>query len=234
MLAKMWAAWLSADAVYRRSPVANRRWERRESEFDRRLRQCATGSDGFYVVQIGACDGLLADPIHAWIKQYNWRGLLVEPQRAEFERLKSTYHDYRGRLVFENAAISSTNGTCTLYRVKDSLIAADWERGIASVLPPLDLERFTAEVVPCMTFDALLARHNVSRIDLLQIDVEGYDFEILKLLDFNKVHPRMIRYEHRHLRPNDKRSCQMYLKHRGYEILEMKFDTGAVSRQGVT
>ena len=176
----------------------------------------------------------MADPIHGWIQEFNWRGILVEPQRAEFERLKATYPNEGGRLVFENVAISTTNGTCTLYRVKDDMLTADWERGIASLLPPPDKDRFASEIVPCMTFDELLKRHCVSRIDLLQIDVEGYDFEILKLLDFNKVAPAMIRYEHRHLRPSDRRACQEYLLRKGYRILEMKFDTGAVSQRGLT
>ena len=231
VLSNMWAAWRALESVHRRNPLIRRKWARRASEFDRSLAELATTTDDFFVVQIGACDGLMADPIHAWIVRYNWRGVLVEPQRAEFERLKATYRDRHDRLAFENAAIAGVDGTCTLYRVKDGGLAADWERGIATLLPGADPKRFTAEIVPCMTFETLLSRHRVSRIDLLQIDVEGYDFEILKRLDFEKVHPAMIRYEHRHLRPGDQRACQAYLAQRGYRILEMQFDTGAVSRE---
>src|SRR2546426_11057106 len=199
VLARMWAAWLATEAVYRRNPLINRRWARCESEFDRLLHQLSTATNEFFVIQIGACDGLIADPIHAWIKRYNWRGILVEPQKIEFENLKATYRDEHDRLVFENVAIADANGMCTLYRVKDNALAAAWERGIASLLPPSDSDRFIAEAVPCITFKTLLNRHHVSRIDLLQIDAEGYDFAILKQVDFRRIQPTVIRYEHRHL-----------------------------------
>src|SRR4029453_1473130 len=106
--------------------------------------------------------------------------------------------------------------------------SADWERGFASVLPRFASDRFIAETVPCITFDTLLRRHRVTRVDLLQIDAEGYDFEILKLVDLQNLRPAMIRYEHRHLMPRDKHACRIYLEQHGYRILEMRFDSGCV------
>ena len=57
------------------------------------------------------------------------------------------------------------------------------------VVPPFDSDRFIAETVKSITFDTLLRRHGVSRLDLLQIDAEGYDFEILKRIDFRAFDP---------------------------------------------
>jgi FkbM family methyltransferase len=170
------------------------------------------------------------DPIHEWIRQSRWRGILVEPQLIEFEKLKTNYRQEQNRLVFENVAIATTDGTCTLYRIENGG-TEDWERGVASLLTePLRFAtgRFIAETVPCITFDTLLRRHHVSRIDLLQIDTEGYDFEILKQIDFSRLRPVMIRYEHRHLKARDRLACRTYLKGFGYRILEMRFDTAAV------
>ena len=48
--------------------------------------------------------------------------------------------------------------------------------------------------------DTLLDRHHVKKIDLLQIDVEGYDYELLKSFNFERIKPQLIRYEHRHLK----------------------------------
>jgi hypothetical protein len=45
----------------------------------------------------------------------------------------------------------------------------------------------------------LLNKHNVKKIDLLQIDVEGYDGELLVGIDFSKIKPRYIRYEDKHI-----------------------------------
>lgn len=227
ILARCRGGWLAAQAYYQRNPLSQRTWARRESEFDRLITRLSAATPDFLVIQIGACDGLMADPIHAWIEKSHWRGVLVEPQRAEFERLKNTYRNELDRIVLENVAIADSEGTRTLYRVKDSELTANWERGTASLLHRPDPERFTAEVVPCITLETLLTRHQVSRIDLLQVDVEGYDFEIIKLINFEKIRPRLIRYEHRHLRPRDKHACRALLARHGYRIFEMQFDTAA-------
>jgi len=227
ILARLWAGWLAWEALLRRNPLARRAWARRELEFDSLIAQLSAMTPDFFVIQIGACDGLMADPIHAWIQKNHWRGVLVEPQKLEFERLKNTYQNESDRLVLENVAIADTEGTRTLYRVKDDELTADWKRGTASLLHRRDAEGFTAELVPCITLDTLFRRHQVSRVDLLQVDVEGYDFEIIKLIDFKRICPKLIRYEHRHLRPGEKHACKALLKSNGYRIIEMEFDTGA-------
>jgi FkbM family methyltransferase len=227
ILARLRAGWLACEALYRRNPVIRRAWARRESEFDGLITRASAAEPDFFVIQIGACDGLLLDPIHDWIKKNHWRGVLVEPQRREFEKLQRTYQNELDRIVLENVAIADSDGARTLYRVKDSEVTADWQRSIASLLHRPDPERFTPEVVPCITLETLLNRHQVSRIDLLQVDVEGYDFEIIKLIDFKKIRPTLIRYEHRHLRPGDKHACKALLASNGYRIMEMEFDTGA-------
>ncbi|MEP7308713.1 MAG: FkbM family methyltransferase [Acidobacteriota bacterium] len=226
-LARLWAGWLACEAFYQRNPLIQRAWARRESEFDGLITRLSAATPDFLVIQIGACDGLMADPIHAWIQKNHWRGVLVEPQKIEFERLKTTYRNELDRVALENVAIADSEGTRTLYRLKDDELTSDWKRGTASLLHRPDSEHFVAELVPCITLDTLLKRHQVSRIDLLQVDVEGYDFEIIKLIDFKKIRPKLIRYEHRHLRPSDKHACKTLLVRHGYRILEMQFDTGA-------
>lgn len=231
VLARTFWACRAGLVLCRNNPWMQRQWTRRESEFNRLLGALSATTDDFFVIQIGACDGLMADPIHDWIKRSNWRGILVEPQELEFQKLKDTYRQEQDRLIFENVAIADSDGTCTLYRLKDSARSSDWERGTASLLPPFDSDRFIAETVKSITFETLLRRHRVSRLELLQIDAEGYDFEILKRIDFRSLRPAMIRYEHRHLRPRDKHACKIHLERWGYRILEMRFDTGAVQRR---
>ena len=227
ILTRLWNGWLACEALYHRNPLTQRAWARRESEFESLITRRSAITPDFLVVQIGACDGLMADPIHDWIQKNHWRGVLVEPQKLEFERLKSTYQNVLDRVALENVAIADSEGTRTLFRVKDSELTAAWQRGTASLLHRPDSEEFTAELVPCITLETLLKRHQVSRIDLLQVDVEGYDFEIIKLINFEKIHPKLIRYEHRHLRPSDKHACKALLARHGYRIMEMQFDTGA-------
>jgi len=217
-------------ASLRHNPISRRRWESQYKRFEDIVERHSIKIHDFFVLQIGACDGIIADPIHKWIKKYRWQGILVEPQIREFERLKITYRD-SNNLSFENVAIAETSGLRPLYKVKDENIAADWQRGVASLFAKPSLEKqdmVATEMVQCVTFDTLLNRHQVKRIDLLQIDVEGYDYELLKLFDFTRIRPQLIRYEHSHLKLSDRSSCKTYLKHIGYRILEMEYDTGAV------
>jgi FkbM family methyltransferase len=215
---------------FRDNPINRRRWKSNYRKFESIIEQHSQTTHDFFVLQIGACDGVQCDPIHEWIKKYRWRGILVEPQTNEFERLKSNYKD-NDNLRFENVAIAEENGLRCLYKVKEDSIVEDWQRGIASFIPKPHLERqdkITTEMVQCVRFDILLDKHDVNHIDLLQIDVEGYDYEILKMFDFNRIKPQLIRYEHAHLKLSDKASCKKYLTHNGYRILEMEDDTGAI------
>ena len=54
----------------------------------------------------------------------------------------------------------------------------------------------TTEKVVCKTLDELLATHNMSNVELLITDREGYDYEILSNVDFAKYRPAYIHFEH--------------------------------------
>ena len=63
---------------------------------------------------------------------------------------------------------------------------------------------------------------------LLQIDVEGFDFEVLKMIDFKQFSPAVIKYEHEGLSQSDQASARKLLENQGYEIQEIKTDTVGV------
>jgi tetratricopeptide (TPR) repeat protein len=49
--------------------------------------------------------------------------------------------------------------------------------------------------VNCITLEHLFKRYTVSKIDILQIDTEGYDYIIFKQFDFQKFQPYFIKIE---------------------------------------
>ena len=55
---------------------------------------------------------------------------------------------------------------------------------------------FIKEKVPCISLSDLFKKHQVAKIDLLQIDTEGYDLEIILNLDFQVIKPQIIHFEH--------------------------------------
>ena len=194
-------------------------------------------SPDFFFVQIGANDGILCDAIFPFITRFNLAGLVVEPLPDVFEVLKQTYRQYP-RVKPVNVALHRTAAHTTLYRADpaaDKLF--DHARGIVS-FDRNHLRRFgipdeciRAVEVPCMTLQQLLDTHSVRHIDLLQIDTEGYDIEIVKMIDFDRIKPTLLRFEHG--LPDDivswetLQSTLRYLHDRGYLFLLEPYDVTA-------
>ena len=48
--------------------------------------------------------------------------------------------------------------------------------------------RFTEETVQAMYLMDAIRNNQIKKIDILQIDTEGFDFEILKMFDLKNIH----------------------------------------------
>ena len=158
--------------------------------------------DRFYFVQIGANDGYSFDPINHLIKEYKLKGLCIEPIKDYFTELKTTYKNYSNVSLF-NAAITENNGNIEMYKVKSSSHNLPaWTKGIASIdkdhhkKTNIENEHIEIEVVESITFKSLINRFKITHIDLLVIDTEGYDFNIIQMIDFHKLKPKIIFFEH--------------------------------------
>jgi FkbM family methyltransferase len=161
--------------------------------------------DQFFVIQIGANDGVSFDTLYAFVTENSdkIRGIMVEPLRDIFEELAHNYRDFPN-LVPVNAAIHNTEKEMTLYRVDPEKrhMLPEWAKGIASFdrdfhkLSNTPAEYMIEEKVQCMNFTELLERHDFQRVDLLQIDTEGYDCEIIRGIDFGHIKPEIIYFEH--------------------------------------
>lgn len=185
----------------------------------------------FFFIQIGAHDGIKWDPIHEFVEKYRWKGILVEPLEKEFSRLRQTYMSHEG-LVFENVAISNKNERRKIYKLKEDKIEHDWQRGIATLVPDkhkdmsaMRQDDLVVEVVECITFNTLISKHGVKHIDLLQIDTEGYDYDIIRSVDFDRIVPQMIWYEHNHLEQQEKEQCVELLRNKGYVTISDGLNT---------
>ena len=62
---------------------------------------------GFVFLNIGASDGIVADPIYPFMVSHQPRGIAVEPVPYVMERLKANYRDFPG-IIFEQVAVSDT------------------------------------------------------------------------------------------------------------------------------
>jgi len=63
-----------------------------------------------------------------------------------------------------------------------------------------------------------MERYAVTKIDLIMMDTEGYDYEIIKQIDFSRIRPKVIIYEHKHLSRSDRLTCEKLLKDLDYRL----------------
>jgi len=209
--------------------------EEAQLEFSHLLARRYLESDDFFFIQIGAHDGVKFDGLYDFVTTHECRGIVVEPVGDYFRELVTNYAGHP-RIVPVNKGIHATESRITIHRIspEHESTLPDWARGSASIFPT-NLERYEfpkecviQETVDCITLTQLFEMHAVKHVDLLQIDVEGYDFELLKLIEFRVIKPKLIKFEHRSLTAKDQTSARELLLVNGYSLWNDLEDTVAV------
>lgn len=202
-----------------------------ESPIDTLLFAFSRSRSELFFIEIGANDAVVGDPLCPFFKNPHWRGIMVEPVPYVFERLQQNYGSC-DRFILENSAISESNGTRDFFYLdrdqKDAQMP-EWYDKIGSfyreavvkhshTIPDIE-QRVRSMQVNCITFADLLKKHGVEKIDLILIDVEGYDYEMLKLIDVGRYTPGMVIYEETLLSRDDRAAGKQLLKDAGYEVI---------------
>ena len=191
--------------------VKNQRLISQNSSFNMRyiLKLIFNQNDINNLIQIGANDGVRFDEISEYIKDENLKSILIEPIPRYFEQLKKNYKNYKN-IYFEQTVISKNNEVKTLFCVKkeflelyDSHINGINSNDINHLLKHKVKKIHIEEVnVESMTFDQLINKYKIRKLDFLYIDAEGYDGQIV--LDFLKnsnLDPVII-FEYIHIKEN--------------------------------
>jgi FkbM family methyltransferase len=186
-----------------------------------------------YFIQIGANDGMKDDPLQKFVKEYDWKGILVEPIPEAFEALKKNYGE-NPKLKFINAAIAEQDGVRTLYSFKHDdgfkggTLYSSFRRDVLLRnirFIPETAQQVVEVPVKCLSMCSLLREAGDNVVDLLLVDTEGYDFTILKMIDFSMLKPRIICYEHTHLDKGDMTAATELLLSHGYRLTRDNLDT---------
>jgi FkbM family methyltransferase len=135
------------------------------------------------------------------VTAYKWRGLAIEPIREYFEDLQRNYAS-EPQVVCCNYAIFEEEKPVTLYRADPKAGLPEWTKGIASLDADHSLksetprEKMIAEQAQGIPLQTLLNRQGIDKVDLLVVDTEGYDYHIVKMVDFANNPPQILRFEH--------------------------------------
>ena len=183
-------------------------------------------SDIFFL-NIGANDGVTNDPLYYFAKRYRWAGIALEPVPEVFEKLRATYQDNQ-KVLPVCAALSDRDGTVAFYRVNPGpgvpercnrlgSFSRDVLLSSKHLFPEIE-QHIIEQQVATITFYTLVAQCGISRIDVVSIDAEGYDYEILKQIDFRRFRPSLVIYEQLHLDEEMKAESKRMLEDFGYEV----------------
>lgn len=187
----------------------------------------------FLFVQIGANDGVSFDFLYDFIIERDASGFVVEPIKEYFDELLQNYEKFE-KIIKVNKAVHQTEKMMSIYKIKQDSKDKypDWVKGIASFNPQhhlklnIDSQDIISEIVAC---DSLMNIVSLKNIDYFQIDTEGFDYEILKMIDFEILNPKIVKFEHVNLSNEDKINSKKLLKSKGYYVFNEANDTIAIN-----
>jgi FkbM family methyltransferase len=158
--------------------------------------------DGGFFIEAGGNDGVRQSNTLYFEKYKRWRGLLIEPVPELYERCKTN----RPKCIVENFALVSRGYTNKTVRMTYCDLMTVVKGGMcteAEEIAHLEAGRAVQGVktyeleVPATTLQAIADRHNIREVDLLSLDVEGYELNVLRGLDLNRLRPVYILVEAR-------------------------------------
>ena len=191
------------------------------------------------VLVIGALDGLTHDSLSPFVSTNNeWTTVFVEPVKEYYDKLVSNFPK-RNNISFENSAITENDGQKTIYKINSESIqnnkVPDWCDGISTfyktndVFSSISEEHILTETVNTITVDSLVKKYNISNIDILQIDTEGYDYFILTQILDKGYKPKYIYIEIAHMTNNDLELLKNRLLNDNYRVYIDQNSTGNIA-----
>jgi len=146
--------------------------------------------NGFFI-EAGANDGVRQNNTLVLEQHLNWKGLLVEPNKKLYNICKKC----RPNSIVENYCLVSDKKEDSTIQgfFDDTGYAESLMAQVADLDEKHDINKGAKAIsVPCCTLNSLLLKHNINKIDLFVLDVEGYEKEVLEGFDIRKYKPSFI------------------------------------------
>ena len=174
---------------------------------DEWLYEYFAGKTSGIFVDVGAHDGVSLSNTYLLEREYNWSGLLIEPQQRHHRNLylnrKSTvipYCAYNQTTMMRFVQVSESDKTSDVVGGADMLsgLETTYKSGWYSWTDDLK-QRFDTSrrviTVPCYHIQELLDENEIRHIDYMSIDTEGSEMDIIRAIDFSRVSISVIHVE---------------------------------------
>ena len=162
---------------------------------------------GFYI-ELGGNDGLTQSNTAFFEFYRNWKGILIEPSLKGYNLCVEN----RPNSICVNKGCVSNNYTGN---------TAKGNFGNNSLMASIDGKRQkgfdnSSIEIQVSTLEKILDEVNVKNIDLLSLDVEGYELEVLQGFNFNKYRPTYLLIE---IYINQINDIHNYLTENNYKLI---------------
>lgn len=191
----------------------------------------------FNFIQVGANDGISFDFLYEFIMLKNSEGIVIEPVKEYFNELNLNYVNFP-KIIKINKAVHPFKNRVVINKI--SPLAIDkypkWVKGIASLDPNHHKKTFidSKDILK----DEVNADHLMNiinqnltnyKLDYFQVDTEGFDFEVIKMINFDIIKPKIIKYESVNLETEDQKKLVTLLKNEGYYVFNEFCDTVGIN-----
>lgn len=126
-------------------------------------------------IEVGAFDGVLTSNTKLLEECYGWTGVLIEPSEVQFAKLQANRPNSR---CFRCALGS--------FEENETYAYGDFDGNLMSSLTGR-MERPAMVKVLIRSLQSILDECGLNHINFFSLDTEGYEFNILKGIDFNKT-----------------------------------------------
>lgn len=149
-------------------------------------------------LDIGACYPIIISNTYHFEKYKGWNGLAIEPDPTYYKLFSE------GRnCITENVAIHPTEKEM-------------WYKPLNNLVTEPDQDSIK---VKCARLDELLEKHNITKIDLISIDVEGFEDQVWSSFDYKKYSPEVMIVEHTEMGQYDDSFTKQLLQDPDYEVV---------------
>ena len=151
-----------------------------------------------YFVDIGAYDGVKGSNSYFFEKHLNWKGVLIEPSRKQFEKLQKNRSNECINTAISNKVeslefVEVVNGLTQMSGLNTPSFEKNYEYINSDIYSETEIYE-----IKTSTFNELIKQRD---IDYLSIDIEGGELSLLESLDFDFYNIKVISIENN--QPND-------------------------------
>jgi len=104
---------------------------------------------------------------------------LFEPIKYNFYKLIEHYKDRKNVNIY-NLGLSDKIETVNIYVESESIYKRNGYNYVWDRVNPTRVANGDTEVINCDTLENFIKKNNIKKIDLLKVDVEGYEYNVIK------------------------------------------------------